>query len=206
MSDLQILFNSRKSQPIVGGFYFDLSLDERHSFDNEVTTFPVENGSNITDNVSLQPIRLSLTGFVTNAPIIILQNSKDATFLRSEGRKGRTELMFEAMKDIRDNKTPVSIVTGLISYDNMVLTSLTIPRNASMGDTLQISMEFTQIRYVNTSKVAFESLALDTTGAKAGTSTRASKTKDAGSQNTKTPKEQEESALYGGVNTLLGLN
>lgn len=48
---------------------FDLTVSEGHESTSEVTEHPVEQGSNIADNIRQNPQTLTLEMFVTNAPI-----------------------------------------------------------------------------------------------------------------------------------------
>ena len=58
----------------VGTIKLDLLLDESHSLESEVTQHPVEDGSQINDHIHIKPRRGSLTGFVTNAPMVVGYN------------------------------------------------------------------------------------------------------------------------------------
>lgn len=53
----------------VDAIQFDLLLDEQHSMESEVTSHPVEDGSQINDHIQIRPRSGSLTGFVTNHPL-----------------------------------------------------------------------------------------------------------------------------------------
>jgi hypothetical protein len=53
----------------VDSITFDLVLDEQHSIESEVTSHPVEDGSQVNDHIHQLPRKGSLTGFVTNHPL-----------------------------------------------------------------------------------------------------------------------------------------
>lgn len=54
---------------MIGNFILDLVVSEEHSFENDVTDFPVESGGSFTDNIRPKPMKLTLEGLVTNTPI-----------------------------------------------------------------------------------------------------------------------------------------
>ena len=58
----------REAGYTVDAIKFDLLLDEQHTMEAEVTSHPVEDGSQINDHVQIRPRKGSLTGFVTNHP------------------------------------------------------------------------------------------------------------------------------------------
>lgn len=52
----------------IGTIWIDVSISETHSLTAEVSEHPVEDGSNISDNVRAQPRTVQLEGLVTNHP------------------------------------------------------------------------------------------------------------------------------------------
>ena len=164
----------------VGEIELDASLSESHQFASEVTQFPVEDGSVITDHIQNKPDQVSINGFVTNTPIRSFADVAGAADLvRLSGVSGRTELALETLLNIHRFRELVTIVTNLKAYNDMALTSLTIPRNAAIGDTLEFSADFVKVVKVTSAVVAVENL-LPANGA----DKQGSSTKDAGKQNT----------------------
>jgi len=53
----------------IGTIWIDVSISEKHSLGADVTEHPVEDGSNISDNVRPQPRSVQIEGLVTNHPI-----------------------------------------------------------------------------------------------------------------------------------------
>lgn len=62
-------FSIKHSHAVFGGIWLDASLEELHISDSEVTTHPVEEGSDITDHVRPKADAIRLTGVVSNQPI-----------------------------------------------------------------------------------------------------------------------------------------
>ncbi len=49
--------------------WFDVTTEEQHHLKAEITEHPVEEGINVTDNVRPAADTLSLTCFISNAPL-----------------------------------------------------------------------------------------------------------------------------------------
>lgn len=133
---------------IIAGFMIDCSIGEVHTFDNEVTDFPVESGSNIVDNIRPLPLVVEIEGFVSNTPIGLIVDERGP--LNESGVRDTKPVddAYSLFERIRDKREPVTIQTSLRTYDNMALERLSIPRGASIGDGLKFSATFKQIQYV----------------------------------------------------------
>lgn len=64
--------------------WFDVTTEEQHHLKAEVTEYPVEEGINVTDNVRPEADSLSLTCFVSNAPITT--KSEVQAFTQKDGK------------------------------------------------------------------------------------------------------------------------
>lgn len=169
----QIVIGNRKA-PKIGALSLDCSLDESHVYDSKVTEFPVEDGSVITDHIRNAPIRLDMTGFVTNNPITSAKQKSD---ISGEEQVGNfVDLAFEALIKIRNERTPVTIVTGLKVYENMAMESMSIPRSASTGDTFRFRASFKEVRIVSTETTKIPDLAPSASDKGASTSDNGTQT------------------------------
>lgn len=184
----------------------DLAVSEEHQYKNMVTRFPVEDGSDITDNVRPEPERLVLEGFVTNSPIQYLAALRDNPVTSGAG-KDRVVTAYELLLSIagyrmaqannlrtksitRSGHTTqlskallVDIYTTLRVFTDMVLESLVIPRDAQTGDSLRFKAEFIKI-----TKATTETATIQYTNEKkygsGGAIDQAAKTEDAGKKST----------------------
>lgn len=148
----------------IGSITVDATISEDHKFTNRVTDFPIEDNAFISDHVIQVPEQLTLKGFITNSPI------EYASGLRSGIKPERVNDAFIGLMQIagydyplqpaspsvvRNSAKLVSVVTGLRSYDNMIVSSLSVPRNDKTGN----SMEFTiTLKHVNETKVEVETV------------------------------------------------
>jgi hypothetical protein len=130
----------------------DAAITEEHSYTNNVSTHPIEDGSDIADHIRLSPEQITIEGFVTNSPI------KNLIQLRSDPNQGAGDIVqntYGVLLSIagRSGKAPalIDIFTTMKIFTDMVMTKLTIPRDAALGEALKFTAEF-----INLQKVTLE--------------------------------------------------
>lgn len=156
MSLFSILFGKKQKVRIgvavsdeflpAGAVELDASLNEGHSSTADVTQFPVEEGADITDHVRIKPETLSITGVVTNTPLIFLASLRESPT--------RAEEAYGKLRDILRAREPVSVITSLRQYENMVLTSMKTSRDASTGSVVNVQLDFQEIIVASSESVA----------------------------------------------------
>lgn len=133
---------------MIANYLIDCSLNEEHAFESEVTDYPVESGSNITDNVRPKPIVVTMECLVSNTPIGFLAEARHPNREGATNPSEPADDCYELLQKIRDDRQPVSIRTSLRTFDNMVLKSLSVPRAPNRGDALRFTATFQQIQIV----------------------------------------------------------
>lgn len=147
----------------IDGFLVDAIISENHELDNEVTEYPVESGADITDNVRPKPLVVTMECLISNTPIGTMAAARQKSgqigeVITSTGAGSDvtdhtpTDDCYQHLKQIRDKREPVKIVTTLETYDNMVLRSLSIPRETGRGDELRFTAEFQQVQIVSNTR------------------------------------------------------
>lgn len=164
MANVALLF---RAGPVkIDAIILDAALTEHHTGEVEVTEHPVEEGFNITDHSRPKPDSLTLEGIVSNTPLSTTQQRRiiDSRGQRLEtataedqvqGEPGYAEAAYVKLRDLRDTGKVITVVTGLRTYDNMVMVSLSIPRDGRTGDALRFSAGFRQVRVVKTKATTF---------------------------------------------------
>jgi hypothetical protein len=138
----------------------DCSITETHTVANDVTEHPVETGFNVTDHVRAKPDELTIEGIVTNTPFSQTQRTRivqalGITFASATdadqilGQPGYAEAAYTSLRDVRDSGRLITITTSLRTYENMVMTSLVVPRNKDVGDALRFTAQFKRVRVVS---------------------------------------------------------
>lgn len=129
---------------------FDATLDELHEWKNEVTQNPVETGSPISDHVIEKPDKLRLQGVITNSP---LRGEFAGQYFGGDTESPRIQTAFEAIRELHKARDVVVVYTKHAIYTDMVIESVSIPRNAQIGEEIQFTMELVNIRLVATQMV-----------------------------------------------------
>lgn len=160
---------TRKTVTImIGTYVIDASITESHVYESQVTEFPVEQGSAISDNIRPKPIMVTIEGIVSDTPIgkmIDQRNAEhgDSAFLpttdaatakaRGDAQSAPSTDALAAMLAIRDARQPVPITTSLANFENMVLINLEVPRDVTTGSALRFTATFQQITIVTNQRV-----------------------------------------------------
>jgi len=125
----------------------DVTSDEVHEWNNEVTQFPVELGSPITDHIQPQPDRLSISGIISNSAI------GEVALNKINNGDDRCQDAFDVLRKLMDDRILVTVYTRYKVYTDMALKSTNIPRDAGIGDSLKFKMEFVNVRLVSTQTI-----------------------------------------------------
>jgi hypothetical protein len=140
----------------------DVAINEEHIYENRIPQFPIDTANTISDHIWKLPDQLKIQGQVSNAPIqSIITTLKDTTaiggteankvltayevLLALTGRKLVRNYEDIAGKGIPSQPIIIDIITNLCVFNNMVVRSLRIPRNAGIKDELMFDVEFVQI-------------------------------------------------------------
>ena len=114
-------------------FDADLTIDELHERTASVTEHPVEAGSVISDHVIVNPERVRLTGFVTDA------GPRDP-------ERGNTQAAFDALDKASEEGKLIQVITGRKTYADMILVSADLPRERP--DSMRFALEFVKVNLV----------------------------------------------------------
>lgn len=129
---------------------FDATLEEVHDWSAEVTTNPVENGAPVADHVIEKPDKLRLTGLITNSP---LHGELAGQYFGGDTQSPRIQTAFEAIYELVKKREAIVVYTKHAIYTDMIIQSVNIPRNASIGESIEFTMELVHVRFVSTQMV-----------------------------------------------------
>lgn len=135
-----------------GNIELDATLSEGHEWQADATTNPVEIGADVTDHVIPVNDRISIRGFVTDAPLNGIIGNITSIINGSSGGK-RTQAVFGLLYQLIKARLPMTVVTKYHIYTDMVLTAVNIPRDRSTGEAIEFNAEFLHIRLVSTQTV-----------------------------------------------------
>jgi hypothetical protein len=158
---IELLFN-RKNPGKIGILELDAMLSERQKYGNDITNFPIESGSSISDHVIQAPEEVEIEGFVTNTPVEFLSGlrpEKDdrvlnayLTLLEIAGYKYPNQAYrynkLTVISEAKNEFKLVEIISGLRVYTNMGLVTLDIPLDAKTGDCIKFNALFRKVNIV----------------------------------------------------------
>lgn len=170
----------------------DATIREGHEFVSQATKHGIEDGSEISDHIIKQPRTLTMTGIISDDPIDLAEvaignlagiaggifggiggaaitglTAKVGSSLVANAERKPTKSALEVFEDIYELGIPVSIITGLRDYNNMVIEQLSIPRDPGRSNELQFRASFSQIIIVSSEVVAIPKEAVDPTAGSA---------------------------------------
>ena len=125
----------------------DVTQDEAHEWSNDVTQFPVEIGSPITDHIQPQPDKVSMSGIISNSAI------GEVALNKINNGDDLVQNAFDLLRKLMDDRILVTVYTRYKVYTDMALKSCNIPRDAGIGDSIKFKLEFVNVRMVNTQTV-----------------------------------------------------
>lgn len=141
---------------LINGYAIDAALSEQHSLEAELTSYEVEEGSDVTDHQRNLPPNVVIEGIVSDTPI-----GNMADVRARETPSGTNDLEFlpsaEALArltDIFNAKKPITIETTLKVYESMNLTKLDVPVDAETGGALRFTATFERLVLVKNNRVA----------------------------------------------------
>jgi len=165
----------------------DATLSENPKYENDITDHPVEDGSEVTDHANPKPIMLEIEGEVSDSPMSLegaLLNALSSGIGAAVGngigggfgsavgavaggfvasaisgpQSSPSQQAYNYLLQLWKNRIPVTITTSLTVYNNMMLQSLSVPRDPSTGQKLKFTMSFKEVRFVKTQDVQVTNL------------------------------------------------
>jgi hypothetical protein len=134
----------------------DAALSEKRSRRVTLTKHPVEEGVKPSDHAELEPDTYSVEGIISGVPLST-QDQQDRGLADGQALDGSfVKSAMDTLDRILDARSAVTVTTELKRYDNMVMTSLEMPRDAEIGEAIHFTATFEQIRFVQTQTVRLQ--------------------------------------------------
>lgn len=180
-----------KLKPVaIAGIEFDALIEQQKTMSASIPVYPVEEGFPVSDTITLDPLTLQMTLFVTNTPV---------TWLKRHGHsQKRVRQICKKLEDLWLERKLVKIVTPDAIYKDMGITSISIKKSADLGYSREVSITAQKVRKTKKKTVKIPKYALKSgeTKAKAGAAqtskesdTLETKEKKAEKKNPETPKK-----------------
>lgn len=160
MINLGILYDDKRPTVRFQGIAsleFDVLMDESHEWSADITTNPVEVGSPVADHILLNPDRFRVTAMVSDSSLVgsFYDNVSRRIIIQSPDVQNETttQLTFNLLRNMFEDRQTLIVYTKYRTYTDMAISSIGIPRSSANGDSIQFSVEFVNIRIVNTQTV-----------------------------------------------------
>lgn len=151
----------------------DATRAEEHVLSSKATSHEVEDGSDISDHVIKNGRSLTINGVISDHPINLLAaasgniagivgnitegftrgivtgaTSKLGSTLLSKNQGKPSKNAMDMLDYIYEGNIPLTIITGLKTYTNMMMEKLNVPRQVRTVNALEFSASFREIRIV----------------------------------------------------------
>ncbi len=146
----------------IGDLLLDATMVEVIDYSNTITNHPISNGSNISDHIYSNPTVIKMDGLITNNSLYLSDINTLTGFFEGNiasniynyitGPSKKQILAFNYLETLKENKTLVSRVSKMKTYDNMAIETLSFSSDKKTGDALEFSISLKQIKFV-TSKI-----------------------------------------------------
>lgn len=153
MAPLTLVFE--RTQAKLDTLTLDVSLQEQHAVEADITEHPVEEGANIVDHIRQKPQMLTIEGLITNTPIpdpsaaVAPHTQNNVNFIsRSTGDSSRSGQAYQQLMTLFQAGKLLTVVTALKTYQNMALKSVSIPRDATTGHVLRFTATLMEVKQV----------------------------------------------------------
>jgi hypothetical protein len=146
------LFGQKRAK--ISNIVVDASVRESHENEAQITDNPVEEGVDVTDHVRIMPKRLTMDGVISDTPITlsVISNISGAIGTVTEfiGGRSLSQEAYDRLLRLQANREPMTIVTGLRVYQNMLIESLTVPRDSRTANAIHFTAVFREIHVART--------------------------------------------------------
>lgn len=145
----------------IDGIEFDALINEGKTYNSDVPEYAVEAGYSVSDNISIKPMTLEITGYLTNTPVTWANHGT-----------GRVETVVAELENLYLSKKLVTVKTSTDIYTNMAIVSLMVPKDETNKTSREIKVSLKQVTVVSAQMTTIPSgyVRGGDTGANAGTS------------------------------------
>lgn len=122
----------------IGGYFFDGFMSLTHSSELTVTSNPVETGAAIVDHAYVMPAKLTVKVMMSDVHESIVSG-------QFKEKQSRSVSAWNVLKKIQSERIPVSVMTRLWQYDNMLISSLSATEDSKTVEGLAADVVLTEI-------------------------------------------------------------
>lgn len=117
---------------------FSVVLKETHSHNANVSRHPVESGASMVDHIQTSGVELSVEALRDG----IESHGGDSV---ATGAPPDLEQKYSELLELFESRAPLTVVTGIRTYSNMVITNISVARDKNSASVLNVSAKLTEI-------------------------------------------------------------
>lgn len=158
---LQSLVIKPKRQ--IGPFTAQVTIDEVHTDELEITEHPVEMGASIADHAYKRPAEVTIRcswsnsptteGFIAGLVGAVTGTVQGASSLLSGQSLGQVREVYQNLLQLQEQRIPFDVLTGKRNYSNMLVKTLRQETNKDTENSLMITATLRQVIIVTTQTV-----------------------------------------------------
>ena len=156
----------KRYRPVsIEGIEFDALLSEERTYNATIPSYPVEDGSSVSDTIILDPEERSFSLYIAANPITY--------YYRHGNSRSRVQQICKELEELWFKKKLVKITTPDEILTDMGITSLSISRSKETGYSREVSLSVKKIRITEkqTAAIPAEIAQSGATAANAGSAT-----------------------------------
>lgn len=130
----------------------DATISTNINLRNKVTSHPVEDRASISDHAFNENVQIEVVAVATNTPVPskVKTDNNILTNTGSEFDPSRVKRAYDILRRWYKERTPITLVSDVESFQNCVITDLKVPRSVEWANAVQFSISFEQIRVAST--------------------------------------------------------
>ncbi len=128
----------------------DAAMKETHTMTADITEFPVEVGANVSDNIRKKPNGLQIEALVSDFPLQTAGRAQSSSGAapgteRPPNQERRSTNVLTKLEKLQKEARTVTVTTGLKTYRNMGISSVTVNRDKTIKNGLVISITMKEL-------------------------------------------------------------
>ena len=133
----------------IGGYFFDGFITVTHNKQLEITQNPVETGASIVDHAYVKPATVTMKIIVSDVHASLVEGQFSDSWSRAVSA-------WNVLKQLQEDRIPVSVLTKLDLYENMLIQNLQATDEANTYTTLSadVTLQEIPIARVRTVKIS----------------------------------------------------
>lgn len=149
---------------LIGTIEAQVTIEESHRDDLEITDHPVELGAPVSDHAFKRPREViikcgwsnspSSPGFLNGLGAAATGTLAGVASLTGQAGPQQTLEIYQKLLALQESRVPFDILTGKTKYSNMLIATLTTVTDEHTENTLMVTLVCRQVIIVNTQVVA----------------------------------------------------